>query len=333
MKVLIALLVFAAIFTALTMWKASRNETAAEVIYPPAGQFIDVNFGLEIGLGGYQGRQRSIRVHYIDEGEGPVVVLIHGSGGNLNDWTFDMVARLSDHYRVIAFDRPGLGYTEMLGRNTSLADQARLLADAARALGADNPMVVGHSFGGSVAVAWGIERPDTLAGLVVLAGATNPWDTGISTYYRFLSHPIAGPIMANLLAAWVPERIVTSSVNDVFTPQSAPEGYGTHFGPGLTLRRFSLLENARQRTSLLPQVQAMVPRYPDISVPVEILHGDADLTVGLHIHSVPLSQQIPDATLTVLEGIGHMPQHADPQALVDAIDRLSARVAASTNAE
>lgn len=313
MKVIVALLALSALLAAVTVWRAARNETLAEATYPPAGQFIEVN---------------GTRVHYVDEGEGPVVVLIHGSSGNVNDWTFDMVARLSDRYRVIAFDRPGLGYTQMIGRNASAADQARLLADAAIALGADAPMVVGHSYGGAVAMAWSVERPDALSGLVILAGATNPWDTGISTYYRFLSHPVAGPIMATVLAAWVPERVVTDSVEGVFAPQSAPEGYGTHFGPGLTLRRFSLLENARQRASLLPQIEAMVPRYAQIPVPTEILHGDADTTVGLRIHSVPLSQQIPEATLTVMDGAGHMPHHADPQAILDAIDRLSARIEA-----
>lgn len=293
-----------------TVWRAGRNEAAAEAANPPAGAFVQVG---------------DARVHYIDEGDGPVVVLLHGSGGNLNDWTFDMVARLRDRYRVIAFDRPGHGYTEVPGAGISIADQARLLADASIALGADNPLVVGHSFGGSVATAWAVERPDVMAGLVVLAGATNPWDTGISPYYRTLSHPLGGPILANLLAAWVPERIVTEQVNAVFTPQSAPDGYGAHFAPGLTLRRASLRENALQRVALLPQIEAMVPRYGDIAVPVEIIHGDADTTVGLHIHAIPLSHQIPEARLTVLDGVGHMPQHADPVAIVEAIDRVTLR--------
>lgn len=298
------------LFALLSVWRAGQNEAAAEAAYPPAGRFVEVD---------------GTRVHYIDEGEGPVVVLIHGSGGNLNDWTFDMVGRLRDRYRVIAFDRPGLGYTDTLGNDASIIDQARLLADAATAIGVEDPLVVGHSFGGAVAVAWGVERPDVLAGLVVLAGATNPWDTGLSTYYRLLSHPVAGPVMATLLAAWVPERLVTENVEAVFKPQAAPEGYGAHFGPGLTLRRFSLLENARQRAALLPQIEALVPRYGEIQVPTEILHGDADTTVGLEIHSIPLSRQIPEARLTVLEGVGHMPQHAAPEALETAIDRLAQR--------
>jgi pimeloyl-ACP methyl ester carboxylesterase len=68
-----------------------------------------------------------------------------------------------------------------------------------------------------------------------------------------------------------------------------------------------------------------VPRYGEIGVPVEILHGDADDTVPLHVHSEPLSRQIPGATLTVLERIGHMPHHVAPDAVDAAIDRAARR--------
>ena len=60
---------------------------------------------------------------------------------------------------------------------------------------------------------------------------------------------------------------------------------------------------------------------------VEIVHGDADTIVPLDIHSEPLARLLPDATLTVLPGIGHMPHHAAPDAVVAAIDRVFARAA------
>ena len=314
MKALAVLALLLAGLAGLTLWRAASREAASEAAHPPAGRFVEV---------------RGTRVHYVEAGTGPSVVLIHGASGNVNDWTFDIVGRLSDRYRVIAFDRPGLGYTDLIGRNAPAADQARLLADAAAALGAEAPIVVGHSYGGAVALAWALERPGGLSGLVMLAGASNPWDSPTSLYYRLLSHPVAGPVVASLIAAFVPERVVSDSVEGVFAPQSSPPGYGAHFGPGLTLRRASLLENARQRVSLLPQIAAMVPRYGGIAVPTEIVHGDADITVGLRVHSVPLARQIPGANLVVLEGVGHMPQHADPQALVDAIDRAAARAASA----
>lgn len=307
MKVLLGCVLLIAAVTIVTLWRAASNERAAEADHPPAGQFIDVG---------------GTRVHYVEAGEGPALVLIHGASGNVNDWTFDLIDRLSDRYRVIAFDRPGLGYTDMIGANAKAVEQAHLLADAAAALGAERPIVVGHSYGGAVALAWALERSDALSGLLVLGGASHPWNTGTGLYYTLLSHPISGPILANLINAWVPESYVKGSVEAVFTPQEAPDGYTAHFGPGLTLRRFSLLENAQQRANLLPQIEAMAPRYGEIAVPTEILHGDADLTVPLHIHSEPLARAIPGANLVVMEGVGHMPQHSDPQAVVDAIDRL-----------
>ncbi|MGB8623885.1 MAG: alpha/beta hydrolase, partial [Paracoccaceae bacterium] len=114
-------------------------------------------------------------------------------------------------------------------------------------------------------------------------------------------------------------------VQSVFAPQDAPEGYAAHFGPGMTLRRSSLRANAQQRAALKAQITAMMPRYGEIGVPVEILHGTADTTVGLQIHSEPLARQIPRARLTRLEGIGHMPHHASAGAVIDAIDRATAR--------
>ncbi|WP_254796912.1 alpha/beta fold hydrolase [Sulfitobacter albidus] len=69
----------------------------------------------------------------------------------------------------------------------------------------------------------------------------------------------------------------------------------------------------------------MVKRYPDLTMPFEIVHGDADTIVPLTVHSEPLSKQVPGANLTVLEGIGHMPHHVAPEESVAAIDRVAAR--------
>ena len=314
MKVILILVVILAGFTALTLWRAAQHVTAAEAAYPPTGQLI------EVPVNG-----TPVRVHYVDLGPraAPPVVLIHGSSGNVRDWTFDMAERLSDRYRVLIFDRPGLGFTDIITPNTPIAAQANLLADATAALGAEQPIVVGHSFGGAVALAGATERPGNLSGLLVLAGASNEWSTGTGLYYTLLSNPITGPIMANLIAAWVPDSTVEASVASAFTPNAMPDGYPAHYGPDLILRPASMFENARQRASLLPQIQAMVPLYADIAVPTEILHGDLDTTVPISVHSEPLSRQIPGANLVVLPGVGHMPHHIAPDQITAAIDRIA----------
>jgi pimeloyl-ACP methyl ester carboxylesterase len=310
-KLLLWVLLALAAFTGVTIWKAARHERQAEATWPPEGDVLTID---------------GHRVHYVVMGEGPDLVLVHGASGNTRDFTHALAGRLAMRYRVIVMDRPGLGYTDRIDpQGASLAAQAGLLSDAATRLGADRPIVFGHSYGGAVALAWALSRPDNVSALVLSAAASNPWDTGLGTYYTILSHPLGQWFLIPLLTAWVPDRVVDEQIDAVFAPQVAPPGYHAHIGAGLTLRRVSMRANALHRRNLLREITAQAPRYGEIDVPVEILHGDADLTVPLHVHSEPLSRQVPGASLSVLPGVGHMLHHADPDAVEAAIDRAASR--------
>ncbi|WP_372892407.1 alpha/beta fold hydrolase [Rhodosalinus sp.] len=311
LKVGLWLLLALALFAAVTLWRARAHEARAEARWPPSGRIVEV-----------QGHP----VHLREMGDGPPLVLIHGASGNLRDFTFSLAERLAARYRVIALDRPGLGYTPRLGDGgASIVAQADLLARAAAQLGAERPILLGHSYGGAVALAWAVHHPERVAALVPLAAASNPWESDLSLYYRLTSHSWLGPMAVALIAAWVPDRVVEEAVAGVFAPQEVPEGYAAHFGPGLALRRATLRENALQRASINAEIRDLHTRYGAIDVPTEILHGDADMTVGLSIHSEPLATQIAGARLTVLEGVGHMPHHAQEDAVAAAVDRAAAR--------
>lgn len=314
-KSLILLVVVVAGIWAWTLHRAHLRETRAEAAFPPEGQFVTVD---------------GHRVHGVvmgpAAGEAPDIVLIHGASGNTRDMTFSLAPRLAGEYRVIVLDRPGLGYTDRInGTGATITQQAALLQKAAQRLGADRPVVLGHSYGGAVALAWAVTRPDHVSALIDLSGAAMPWDGGISLYYRVLSSPVLGPAVIPFLTAYVDDSRVEDAVRGIFTPQEPPEGYLDHIGAGLTLRRNSLRANALQRANLLAEIEALHTRYDEISVPVEIVHGTADTTVGLSVHSVPLAEQAPDAQLTRLEGVGHMPHHADEDAVVAAIHRATRR--------
>ncbi|MEI4233091.1 alpha/beta fold hydrolase [Roseovarius sp. D22-M7] len=298
-----------------TMYRAQLREARAEAAYPPEGRIVEVDGHRVHGV--VMGRAR---------GEAPDLVLIHGASGNTRDMTFSLAPRLAKDYRVIVLDRPGLGYTDRInGSGATITQQAALLQQAAAKLGADRPIVLGHSYGGAVALAWAVTRPDHVAALVNISGAAKPWEGGISTYYRILSHPLLGPALIPFLTAYVDDARVHGAVRQIFTPQAPPDGYLDHVGAGLTLRRHSLRANALQRANLLDEIEALHPRYDTISVPVEIVHGTADTTVGLSIHSRPLADQVAGARLTRLDGIGHMPHHAAEDAVVAAIHRAAAR--------
>ncbi|GGE26865.1 hydrolase or acyltransferase (alpha/beta hydrolase) [Primorskyibacter flagellatus] len=307
----LVLLVVLATFVTATGWLALNRQAAGMAAYPPEGQFVQV--------GGHD-------VHYVQRGTGPDLVLIHGASGNTRDFTFSLVDRLTDRYRVTVFDRPGLGYTPRLApRDVTLAQQADLLVGAARALGVENPVVLGQSFGGAVAMTWAVEHPDYVAAVVDVSGATYPWPGELNRLYATMARPVIGPALAWMIGAWVSDRYIERSIEGVFAPQNAPSGYADDIGAPLVIRPHSLMANAQQRTDLREELRALSPRYPALTLPIEIVHGTADDTVSLQIHSEALARDVASAHLTPLPGIGHMPHHVAQDEVIAAIDRAAQR--------
>jgi pimeloyl-ACP methyl ester carboxylesterase len=91
-------------------------------------------------------------IHWMDEGTGPAVVMIHGLGGNLQNFTYALTPELTDTFRVIAIDRPGCGWSTREGAaQATLPEQARMIAEFIATEKLGKPLVVGHSLGGAIA--------------------------------------------------------------------------------------------------------------------------------------------------------------------------------------
>lgn len=290
--------------------RATAREDKAEADFPPEGQIITVD-----------GR----RVHAFVAGQGPDVVLIHGAGGNLRDFTFGVTARLQGEFRVIALDRPGFGFSDPINGAEDPRAQARHLQKAVAQLGVTRPIVAGHSYGGAVAMGWALTDPAGTRGVVSLGGATLPWEGGLDAWYHITGGWLGAATVVPLLTAFAPEGRVEQALSSLFAPDPVPAGYADHIGAGLTLRRASLRINGRQVLRLKSHLTDMQAGYPALTMPVELIHGTADRTVLADVHSVPLSRILPDARLTLLSGTGHMPHHVHPQALIDALRRIAVR--------
>lgn len=311
-RLLIGLLVIVLILAVVTLWRVNTRQAEAERAFPPEGQIIEVD--------GHP-------VHYVQRGAGPDLVLIHGASGNTRDFTFSLVDQLTDRFRVTVIDRPGLGHTPRLAaRGVTLRDQANLLVAASRALDIKKPIVLGQSFGGAVAMAWAVHHPDEVAAVVNLAGATYPWPGELDRFYALLARPVIGPVLAHLVGAWVSEAYIQDAIEGVFLPQNEPSGYGDYIGAPLVARPHSLIANAQQRTDLREELRVQSQEYAALTLPIEILHGDADDTVSLTIHSEALARDVPTARLTPLPGIGHMPQHVAQPEVIAAINRAAQRI-------
>ncbi len=300
-------LIAALTLAGVTHWRASAREAAAVTAHPPTGGFVTVN-----------GR----RLHYEMAGSGPDLVLIHGASGSLRDLTYGLRDRLTDRYRVTVVDRPGLGHSDPLDE-VSLRAQARHISAGVAQLGVTDPVVLGQSYGGSVALAWAVEGGPRA--LVLVGSPSLPWPGTLDPWYRVTSTAPGRALAIPLASAFVPEAYVRSATAAVFAPDAVPPGYEDHLGTPLILRRGALATNTAQVNALRAELVAMQPHYPALTLPVELIHGSADTIVPLDIHSRPLSALLPGATLTVIEGAGHMPHHSHPQTVIDAIDRAALR--------
>ena len=262
-----------------------------------------------------------VPIHLSRMGRGRPVCLIHGASGNLNDMTFRLAAALADRYEVISVDRPGHGHSGLSpGGGVSINTQAALLRGALAAMGIERALVVGHSYGGSVALAWAVDAPEAVSALVLLATPSQVWAGGLGIANDLLASPLTGAPLAQAIPSLVTRGFADRTLATVFAPQSPPEGYLEHLDLDLVLRPGSLRENARQLVALKEELRPMIPAYPRLPMPIEIVHGDADQTVGLDIHSAPLAEQAPQARLTVLSGIGHMLHQVATAEVVERID-------------
>ena len=259
-------------------------------------------------------------------------MLIHGAGGNTRDLDIAIVDELSSRFRVFLVDRPGHGWSDRLGPQferlfgnsaESPIEQAHALAAAVEALGATDPIVVGHSFGGAVAMAWALERQSVAT--VTIAGGLLPWPGDIDASYRLFGSRLGGAIVAPIAAAFVPESYVRGVLEGVFRPNQGPSDYYTRGGVPLATRLETIRANNQQVRALRPFVVDQSERYDEITHPIEVLHGTEDKSVFLTVHAEPIAERLSNVNLTVLDGVGHSPHHVVPEQVIAAIDRAAER--------
>jgi pimeloyl-ACP methyl ester carboxylesterase len=309
LAVLVALLCAGGIATAICTRLIERA-------HPPRGRFIEIN---------------GVRQHVVElagEGTGPEsrsIVLLHGAGCNLEDLRA-LGERLVGHrHRVILVDRPGQGWSEAKEcEANSPANQAAILRDVLDRLGASRVFVVGHSWGGTLALAFALAYPDRVAGLVLLAPPTHPRLRRLTALYRVLATPYLGWLFARTLALPLAVPVFAPSVRTAFLPQKLPPHYLKRAAAFLILRPKSFLANARDIAGLQEFLARQAPRYATLKVPTLVVTGARDRIVSPREHAAALAAAIPGAKLVVLPGIGHMPHHADPEKTVALIEEIIA---------
>lgn len=301
----------AAALAAAAVWNVYRARKV-EREHPPAGRFVTVN---------------GVRLHYIEKGEGPPVVLIHGNVVTSEDFVLsgvlDRVAARG--HRVIAFDRPGYGYSDRPHGTLWTAEaQADLLQRAFERLGIEHPVVVGHSWGTLVALALALNHPETVSGLVLLSGY----------YYRTLradvplvsitATPVLGDLLRYTVAPLFGAAILPLNIKVMFSPRPVPDRFSHEFPYGMPVRPAQIRAETQDAAAMVPAVMMMRGRFAELRMPVIIIAGAKDRVVDVGRHAKRLHGEIPQSDLRLVPDAGHMVHYAVPDQVAEAIEEAAA---------
>ncbi len=287
-------------------------------LYPPAGPFVDVTGGrlatMQTGPAG-----------------GPPVVLLHGASANAADPMGGVGHLLAARgFRVIAFDRPGFGWSDRPGGGADAepAAQARLVAEALGRMGVGPAIVLGHSWAGALALALALDHPERVSGLVLAApvGMPMPGPITLPWYWNLALKPPVLWLLSHTVGPPVALAFLREAGRRVFQPEEPVPGYVETSRTALVLRPGTLLANVQDLVGLTPALAAMSPRYGGLHVPTTVVSGASDPIVRPDLQAKPLSRAIPGARLVMLPGVGHMLHYTAPEALADAVSDLVATV-------
>ena len=262
------------------------------------------------------------RLHFVTKGTGSPVVLIHGNPGSYQDWT-RLYGPLSAQYQAIAFDRPGHGHSDRPNhRDITVEVQATMLRAALDQLNIDRPVLVGHSWGSALALAYALEFPRDLSGLVLLAPAVYLSDDGVSFISKLPAMPVIGDIMNFLFTPLIAASLVRSDLRKAFAPDRVPPHYLRSVLSEWTRPKkvkWYAVDDALLNESL-PNLSA---RYSEIRTPMTIVTGDSDLIVRAKENAYRLHESLPTSRLQVLSQTGHQIPFTRPEAVFDAIRLVS----------
>ncbi len=255
---------------------------------------------------------------YVEAGEGPDLILVHGALTTLDDMWLGPMATLAEHFHVVAIDRPGhgdSGYVRLA--DASVWRQAEIVRDFARATGMRRPTIVGHSFGGAVALAHGMAFPDETGGVVAISPICFPEVRLEHVLFGLRAAPFAAEVLAPALRLTDP---VTLPIlwPAMFLPQAMPDSFAAGFPFALAGRADRLVADGENANALFGDLTRSAAAYGSCRVPVHILCGSADIVTNPLAHGWRASWQIPGARFEWLHGMGHMLHHFRPDAVAAA---------------
>jgi pimeloyl-ACP methyl ester carboxylesterase len=233
----------------------------------------------------------SRRIAFRRTGQGPILLLLHGAVCDSRAWRVELDT-FGDAFDVVAWDAPGCGGSTDPPESWRMAEFAGCAAGFLQALGVGPALVVGHSWGSTLALELALQHPDRVRALV-LVGAYAGW---------------AGSLPPEDLQRRLDFALAAADRPDAFDPRSMPGLFSDAMDPGRAAELEAMMSEIRPagtRTMALALAEAdLRPRLGEIGAPTLLVAGSVDERSPLPVAEV-LHRSIPGSTLVVLPGLGH----------------------------
>jgi pimeloyl-ACP methyl ester carboxylesterase len=281
----------------------------AELKNPPTGRFLEVN---------------GVRLHYVERGSGELLVLLHGNGSMIQDFeSSGLIDLAAKNYRVIVFDRPGFGHSDRPRNVVWTPDaQADLIKHALARLGVSNAIVLGHSWGASVAIALALKYPDLVGGLILASGYYYPSARADVLAMGAPSLPLIGDILSHTLSPLISRATWPLMMAKIFGPRSVPKKFEA-FPREMALRPSQIQASAAESGLMIPDAFQFRAQYSDLKMPVVIIAGEQDRLIDIDTQSARLHSDISQSRFHRLPGNGHMIQQTATDQVMSAIREVA----------
>ena len=281
----------------------------AENDNPPAGQFLEVN---------------GVRLHYVERGSGKPLVLLHGNGSMIQDFeSSGLIDLAAKSYRVIIFDRPGFGHSD---RPRSVVwtptAQAELIESALGRLGVSHAIVLGHSWGASVAVALALKYPKLVQGLVLASGYYYPTLRPDVVALSAPAVPLVGDLLSHTLSPIVSRVIWPLVMAKIFGPRPMPKKF-EGFPKEMALRPSQIRASAAESALMIPDAFHFRDEYSNLNMPVVIIAGDKDRLIDVDTQSARLHRDVSQSKFHRVSGNGHMIHQTATGLVLSAINQVA----------
>jgi pimeloyl-ACP methyl ester carboxylesterase len=264
----------------------------AENDNPPLGRFLEVN---------------GVRLHYVERGSGAPLILLHGNGSMIQDFeSSGLIDLAAKHRRVIVFDRPGFGHSDR-PRNVvwTPGAQAEVILGALEQLRVSNAIVLGHSWGASVAVALALRCPQMVQGLVLASGYYYPTLRLDVIPLSASALPFMGDVLRHTLSPIVCRLMWPLFLAKIFGPLSVPKKFMA-FPKEMAIRPSQIRASAAESALMIPDAVHLRSEYASLKMPVIVIAGDEDGLIDIDAQSARLHREISQSKFHRVRGSGHM---------------------------